>query len=200
MLILASRSPRRARLLEQMKLAFEVCPVDVDESPRPGEAAADYVVRLARAKAESAAEAVAAASAGAGSWLTLGADTAVVLDGRILGKPADPDDGVRMLLALSGRVHQVMTGVAVQGRRGTRSRCVVSEVRFRPIEAWEARAYQRTGEGADKAGGYGIQGIGGIFAESVRGSYSAVVGLPLAETEQLLREFGLDTWHERTHG
>ncbi len=198
MLVLASGSPRRARLLEQMGLSFEVRAVDLDEAPLAGEPPAAYVVRLARAKAEAAAGP--AARSRPEHPLTLGADTAVVLDGRILGKPGDADEAVAMLLSLSDKTHQVMTGVAVHGPAGTRSRCVVTEVRFRAIEPWEAQAYQRTGEGADKAGAYGIQGIGGIFAASIRGSYSAVVGLPVAETEQLLRESGLDTWHERTHG
>lgn len=216
-LILASRSPRRAQLLAQIGLAFEVRAADVDESVRPGEAAADYVVRLARAKAAAVlagagtgtggcaagGSAVAGASADAGTSadaLALGADTAVVLDGRVLGKPAGAEDAVAMLLALSGRTHQVMTGVAVCGAAGVRSACVVTDVTFRAIEPWEAEAYARTGEGADKAGGYGIQGIGGIFAVRLRGSYSAVVGLPLAETERLLRACGMETWHERTHG
>ena len=192
-LILASRSPRRSELLARMGLRFEVRAVDVDETLRPGEAAADYVVRLAVAKARGA-------FAGPDSdAITLGADTAVILDGRILGKPAGREEGTAMLLALSGRAHQVMTGIAVHADTGTRSRCVAAEVRFRVIEAWEAEAYWQTGEGADKAGGYGIQGIGGIFAQSVCGSYSAVVGLPVAETEEILRDSGLDTWRERIH-
>jgi septum formation protein len=214
-LILASRSPRRAELLTRLGLSFEVCAADVDESAQPDEAAADYVVRLARDKARAVfAGAPVAGTAfdsaiddgalGKGACaedvLVVGADTAVVLDERILGKPADQTEAVDMLLTLSGRTHRVMTGVAVHGDRGTRSLCVVTEVHFRLIEPWEAEAYWRTGEGSDKAGGYGIQGIGGIFADSIRGSYSAVVGLPLAETEQLLRESGLDTWRERTHG
>jgi septum formation protein len=195
-LILASRSPRRAELLAGIGLRFEVRAVDLDESPRPDESAAAYVVRLAAAKARAA---FTEAGAVAGGAIALGADTAVVLDERILGKPGNREEGVAMLLALSGRTHRVMTGVAAHGERGTLSRCVVAEVRFRVIEAAEAEAYWRTGEGIDKAGGYGIQGIGGIFAETIRGSYSAVVGLPVAETEQLLRESGLDTWRERTY-
>lgn len=194
-LILASRSPRRADLLRQIALPFEVQAANVDESPRAGEHAAAYVERLAGAKAAAVYAAV-----GSAGTLVLGADTAVVLDGRILGKPADADDGVAMLLALAGRTHQVMTGIAVCSRTAAHSACVTSEVRFRDVERWEAEAYWATGEGADKAGGYGIQGIGGIFAVSLRGSYSAVVGLPLTETERLLRAAGMNTWHERTHG
>lgn len=193
-LVLASRSPRRAELLTQIGLRFEICAVDVDETQRPGEAPEEYVIRLARTKAEAGRAAVGAAEA-----ICLGSDTVVVLEGRVLGKPRDVAEGVAMLLALSGRSHRVMTGVAAADAARTVSRCAVTEVRFRAIERWEAEAYWRTGEGADKAGGYGIQGIGGIFAEGIQGSYSAVVGLPLAETEQLLRELGVDTWRERMH-
>lgn len=169
-------------------MAFEVRAADVDETPGVHEAPADYVERLACDKAA----AVASADA-----LTLGADTAVVLDGRILGKPADVADAAAMVRSLAGRWHQVMTGIAVVGAGAVRSDCVITEVHFRDIEPWEAQAYALSGEGADKAGGYGIQGIGGIFADSIRGSYSGVVGLPLAETERLLRQFGLDTWRGR---
>jgi len=190
-LLLASRSPRRAELLTRLGLAFEIHAADVDETPRPGEAPAAYVERLAVAKAR------AAARAGA---LSLGADTAVIADERILGKPADRGDAAAMLASLAGRSHTVMTGVAVCAGQHTRSLCVTTQVHFRAIEPWEAEAYASTGEGLDKAGGYGIQGIGGIFVQSICGSYSAVVGLPLAETEQLLRECGLDTWRERTNG
>ena len=194
-LILASSSPRRSELLQTMGLAFEVRPADVDETAQPGEAAADYVVRLARAKAE----AVRQAETGP-DRLVLGSDTAVVLDGRILGKPRDAEDAVAMLLALSGRTHHVLTGIAVAGRDRAVAECVTTEVGFRDITRAEAEAYWATGEPADKAGGYGIQGIGGIFVTGIRGSYSAVVGLPIAETERLLVSCGMDTWHERMHG
>lgn len=178
-----------------MGLPYEVRPADVDETALPGEAAADYVVRLAQAKAE----AVWQAEAGP-DRLVLGSDTAVVLDGRILGKPQDAEDAVAMLLALSGRTHHVLTGVAVAARDRTVAECVTTEVGFRAIARDEAEAYWATGEPADKAGGYGIQGIGGIFVTGIRGSYSAVVGLPIAETERLLVSCGMDTWHERMHG
>lgn len=198
-LVLASRSPRRAELLRQIGLTFEVRAADVDEAVAVGESALDYVERLARQKAGAVRALDPAARA-----LVLGADTTVVLDGHILGKPVDVEDGVEMLLALSGRTHQVMTGIAVcgpgAGGAGVVSECVVTDVRFRDIERWEARAYWDTGEAADKAGGYGIQGIGGIFVASIRGSYSAVVGLPVAETERLLRQCGMNTWRERTNG
>jgi len=194
-LILASRSPRRTALLEAMGLPFTVHPADVDETPHPDEAAAGYVVRLARTKAAAVWRAEAAPDR-----LVLGSDTAVVLDGRILGKPRDAEDAVAMLLALSGRTHHVLTGIAVAGGAGTVAECVTTEVGFRTIGRAEARAYWATGESADKAGAYGIQGIGGIFVTGIRGSYSAVVGLPISETERLLVSCGMDTWHERMHG
>jgi len=190
-LILASQSPRRLALLGQLGLTVEVRPADIDESLQPGEGAEAYVLRLAGAKAQVAHQSGA---------VTIAADTAVVLDGRVLGKPADRAEGVAMLRALAGRAHQVMTGVAVRDDSRLDSVCVATAVWFRDISEEEADAYWDTGEGRDKAGGYGIQGIGGIFAERIHGSYSAVVGLPLAETERLLRSFGVDIWYERTHG
>jgi septum formation protein len=187
--LLASASPRRAELLRQMGIPFEVRLPDapVDETPRAGEVPPDYVERLAREKAL-------AVSRLEPARVTLGADTTVVVDGRILGKPANAADGIAMLLALQNRVHEVCTGVAVAAGGRVQSAAVVTRVRFRAIRRAEAAAYWRTGEGADKAGGYGIQGIGGIFVADIRGSYGAVVGLPLLETEALLREFGVDTW------
>lgn len=202
-LILASGSPRRAALLRQIGLPFEVAAADVDETVAAGESPQDYVLRLARAKAAAVlgrvADSPAPVQPGPGvPVLVLGADTAVVAEGRILGKPEGRDDAVAWLLALSGRWHQVFTGIAVAGPAYAAAACVVTEVGFRRIEPWEAQAYWECGEGADKAGGYGIQGIGGIFAESIRGSYSGVVGLPLAETERLLREGGMNTWYWRS--
>ena len=187
-LILASASPRRAALLRQIGVAFEVRPADADESQHPGESPESYVERLAQTKARSVCEP---------ERLSLGADTAVVLDGRIFGKPADLRDGVDMLMALSGRTHQVVTGVALLAAERGEVLHVTSHVEFRRIGRDEAQVYWRTGEPGDKAGGYGIQGIGGIFAQSIRGSYSAIVGLPLSETEQLLRNFGVDIWRGR---
>ncbi|MBX3705096.1 MAG: septum formation inhibitor Maf [Pseudomonadales bacterium] len=188
-IILASASPRRAELLTQIGLLFEVrLPAPpVDETPHAGESAETYVERLARAKAR----AVAITSPGR---VVLAADTTVVLDGAILGKPGDVAEAVTMLLALAGRTHAVCTGVAVAHDGRVESLVARTRVRFRPVDRAEAEAYARTGEGADKAGGYGIQGIGAIFAEAIEGSYSTVVGLPLAETERLLRAAGVDTW------
>jgi len=188
-LVLASASPRRAALLSQLGLVFTVNAGDIDETRRPGEAAADMVRRLALTKAEAAAR---------GETLpVLGADTEVVVDGTVLGKPADRAEGLRMLTQLSGRAHEVLTAVALVHGRRSEVRLSRSVVTFRAISAAEAEAYWASGEPRDKAGGYGIQGIGGIFAERIEGSYSGIVGLPLAETEALLQAFGVDTWQYR---
>jgi septum formation protein len=189
-IILASASPRRAALLRQIGVPFEVCPAHLDERRIPGEAPAAHVARLALAKAERVAIT---------DRVTLGADTVVVSEGEIFGKPLDMDQGVAMLMALSGRTHQVVSGIAATNGHRQRVLHVITHVTFRPIPHEEAVAYWLTGEPQDKAGGYGIQGIGGIFAQSITGSYSAVVGLPLSETEQLLREFGVETWRARSN-
>lgn len=188
-LVLASASPRRAALLSQLGLAFTVNAGDIDETRRPGEAVEDMVQRLALTKAEAAAR---------GETLpVLGADTVVVVDGTVLGKPADRVEGLWMLTQLSGRAHEVLTAIALVHGRRSEVRLSRSIVTFRPISAAEAEAYWASGEPRDKAGGYGIQGIGGIFAERIEGSYSGIVGLPLAETEALLQAFGVDTWQYR---
>ncbi len=188
MVVLASQSPRRAALLRQIAIPFEVMTASVDEARLPGELPVAYVERLARAKADAVASP---------ARVTLAADTIVVVDDEILGKPRDAEDGVAMLLRLQGRSHWVLTGVCVSDGSTTRTSIVSSRVEFKRFDRQEAIAYVATGEGEDKAGGYGIQGIGGIFAETIEGSYSAVVGLPLTETEELLREFGVDTWRYR---
>ncbi|HET6470309.1 MAG TPA: nucleoside triphosphate pyrophosphatase [Pseudomonadales bacterium] len=188
-LVLASASPRRAALLTQLGFAFVVKPADVDETRLDGESVDAMVRRLALAKANVAAR---------GETLpVLGADTAVTLDGALLGKPADRTEGIRMLTTLSGRTHAVLTAVAVVHRVRAEVRVSRSRVTFRAIDAAEAQRYWDSGEPRDKAGGYGIQGIGGIFAERIEGSYSGIVGLPLAETDALLQAFGVDTWRYR---
>lgn len=189
-LILASSSPRRAELLAQVRVGFEVVVPDVDETPLSGEEPAVYVARMARIKA---------AAIPAGEKVVLAADTVVVLDGRILGKPADRADGIHMLLALGGREHEVLTAISVTDAERQETEVIRTLVRFVEVDRSLAEAYWNTGEGADKAGGYGIQGIGGILTESITGSYSAVVGLPLPETERLLGVFGVDTWSQRQH-
>lgn len=189
-LILASASPRRAELLAQIGVPFEVVPADIDETPKPGEAPEAYVERLAREKA--------LAVAGAESRLpVLGSDTSVVIGGDILGKPDSPASARSMLQRLSGSTHQVITAVAVAVPGRCHCRVVTTNVTFRPLSQAEIHAYVASGEPFDKAGGYGIQGLGGIFVCELKGSYSAVVGLPLCETAELLAEAGYtvcDNW------
>ncbi|MBW4933857.1 Maf family protein [Marinobacter sp. F4206] len=185
--ILASASPRRSELLQQIGVSFTVQPADVDETPGPGEGAEHYVERLARDKAL-------AVSASSPEALVLGSDTSVVLNGVILGKPADRGDAVETLRMLSGATHQVMTAVALAKGSRCESRVVITDVTFRPLSKAEIEAYAASGEPMDKAGSYGIQGLGGIFVSNLRGSYSAVVGLPLLETAALLADAGHPVW------
>ena len=180
---LASQSPRRRELLSQIGVRHDVVTVEVDETPRPGEAPAEYVLRLALAKAR-------AGQALRPDRPVLGADTAVVVDDAILGKPTNRDDGIAMLGRLARREHRVLTAVALVGER-EETRLSVSHVRFRAITSTEAAAYWATGEPADKAGGYAVQGLGALFVESLAGSYSGVMGLPLFETGELLRRAGI---------
>lgn len=187
-LILASASPRRRELLEQIGVAHRVVPVDLCEDPLPSEKPEPYVERLARDKA------LAGFIAAGADAPALGSDTAVILDGTILGKPRDEEDAVAMLMRLSGRRHQVMTAVAVANGERCRSEVVITEVSFVAFDEARARAYWASGEPADKAGGYGIQGLGAVFVESINGSYSAVVGLPLAQTAAILKEFNIEVW------
>jgi nucleoside triphosphate pyrophosphatase len=198
LIYLASGSPRRRQLLEQIGVSFQILEVEIDESIGAGEAALGYVTRLARAKAAAgarcAAEATRAMPAAAAA-VVLGADTAVVVDGAILGKPADGADGERMLRLLSGRTHAVLTAVAVASAQGVMSRVSASEVTFREIGAAEAREYWRSSEPVDKAGGYAIQGYGAVFVARLEGSYSGVMGLPLFETAELLRAAGVRFEH-----
>ncbi|KXS38788.1 MAG: septum formation protein [Halomonadaceae bacterium T82-2] len=183
---LASASPRRCDLLASIGIAVEVAPVDIDETPRPDEPAETYVRRLAREKAEAGAQGTALP--------TLGSDTAVVLDGRILGKPRDRAHAAEMLSALSGRAHAVLTAVAVVGPAGLLETCVTTRVVMRRVSAGEIDAYWATGEPVDKAGGYAIQGRAAVFVERIEGSHSAVVGLPLFETAELLHSQGIALW------
>jgi septum formation protein len=183
---LASASPRRRELLQQIGVSFRLVEAELDETPRLREAPAAYVARLAAAKADA-------------GWLSrsaaiapvLAADTAVVLDGAILGKPRDRGDAERMLLQLSGRTHEVMTAVAVRSSGGNQIKVNHSLVTFRILDTAEVRAYWDTGEPRDKAGAYAIQGYAAIFIEDLRGSYSGVMGLPLFETAELLKAAGV---------
>lgn len=183
---LASSSPRRREILEALAVPFTHGGVDIDETPRAGEPAADMVLRLATGKAQ------AAFGARGGTVPILGADTAVVLGERVFGKPAGRDEALEMLRCLSGRTHRVLTAVALIEGECVTSETSDSEVRFRDIHPDEAAAYWQSGEPAGKAGAYAIQGLGGAFVEAVSGSYSGVVGLPVFETARLLREAGID--------
>jgi septum formation protein len=197
-LILASSSPRRRDLLSGLGVRFAVRPVDLDETPRVGEEPRAYVRRLAAEKA--------AARRGAGE-LILAADTSVVLDGEILGKPADEAEARAMLGRLSGREHTVVTGIALAGGAGTalaesgdcaRTAVEESRVRIAAMKEDEIAWYAATGEGLDKAGGYAAQGLGALFVEAISGDYTNVVGLPLPATYRLFREVGHDLRDFRT--
>lgn len=181
---LASASPRRRELLSQLEVDFVVVQAPIDEAVLPGEAAADYVLRLAKAKAR------AGFLAQPQPLPTLGADTIVVVDGEILGKPQGEADFLRMMRLLSGRGHQVYTAVALCRAAAAEPQAVTvaTDVWFGPMTEAQMLAYWQSGEPADKAGGYGIQGLGGRFIEKIHGSYFAVVGLPLFETAALLAD------------
>lgn len=181
---LASTSPRRRELLQQLDARFITLAVEVDESWLTNEAPADYVQRVALAKAR-AGQAVAP-----GQAPVLGADTAVVVDGNVLGKPVDDADARAMLASLSGRWHEVMTAVACVAGEANRLAVSTSRVSMRPLSPADCAAYVATGESAGKAGAYAIQGIAGAFVERLEGSYSGVMGLPLHETTQLLAGVG----------
>jgi septum formation protein len=187
-LYLASASPRRRELLAQVQLVPMLLPQDIDESVLAGESPDAYVKRLASAKAASALRDVRYQQA----LPVLAADTTVVCEGQILGKPATLDEARTMLRLLSGRAHRVLTAVAVGLRAKTEVILVSTSVHFREIDENEIAAYWASGEPQDKAGGYGIQGLGALFVSHIEGSYSGVMGLPLFETLQLLKEFGVD--------
>lgn len=179
-LILASASPRRQQLLQQLGYTFVVEPADIEEQKHPGEAAQDYVVRLAREKAQ------AVASRQSGPCWVLGADTIVVYADQVMEKPVSQRHAAQMLEKLSGQTHQVMTAIAVTDGDRVLSERVTTDVSFCTLTAQDIADYWLSGEPRDKAGGYGIQGLGGRFVTHLVGSYFAVVGLPLYETEQLL--------------
>ena len=182
-LYLASRSPRRQELLRQVGLRFEPVAADVGERRSPGQSPADYAVAMALAKAR--------AGRGAEPCPVLGADTDVVIDGRILGKPGDRSQALAMLRQLAGRTHEVYSGVAVVQDGRAETALSVTRVSFGPITEAQAQAYWDTAEPAGKAGAYAIQGYGAQFVKHLEGSYSGVMGLPLYETLQLLQQFGV---------
>jgi septum formation protein len=195
---LASASPRRRQLLSQIGVPFQVLMIEVDESAAAGETAAAYVSRMAEAKA--AAGWRRSQVAGSPARPVLAADTAVVIDGGILGKPVDYEDAERMLRLLSGRTHEVLTAVALAAMSRRASCLSRSEVTFRQITATEAQDYWKTGEPRDKAGGYAIQGRGAVFITDLRGSYSGVMGLPLYETAEFLKSVSVPLWRPRAVG
>jgi len=185
---LASSSPRRRELLSQIGVPHVVAGADIDESVLPDETPRAYVIRLAREKA--------LAIRRTGQQLpVLAADTTVVVDSRVFGKPRDRTDAIEMLGTLAGRAHEVLTAIALASSQGVSERLISSTVRFRAISPEECAAYWDTGEPRDKAGGYAIQGLGAVFVESLSGSYSAVMGLPLFETGELLQAAGIQFWN-----
>lgn len=186
-LVLASASPRRRELLDQIGVAYRVLAHDTDETRLPAELPQAYVSRLARQKAAS----VNALSEIFGRWPVLGADTVVVCDTAVLGKPQNEADAARMLSMLSGRRHEVLTAVCVMQGKQAETVTVSTGVWFRELGADEVAAYWRSGEPLGKAGAYAVQGLGALFVEKIEGSYSAVVGLPILETGRLLAGFGI---------
>lgn len=179
---LASASPRRRELLQQIGVAFELVQAAIDETVLAAEDPVSYVQRLALAKAQAGMQAI------AGRLPVLGADTTVVVNQQILGKPADKAEFLAMMQQLSGRQHQVMTAVALVSTTQQLQVLSVTDVWFRPLTQTELIAYWDSGEPQDKAGGYGIQGQAARFVQRINGSYSGVVGLPLCETDQLLQQ------------
>jgi septum formation protein len=191
-LILASASPRRRELLRQIGVPHRVIPADIDERRLPGEGIEQCVQRLAHQKADCVYDALDTADGA----VVLAADTAVVLQDQLLGKPADRDQALQMLQQLSGRTHRVLTAVALRSAAGSSSHLSDSEVRFRDLRAGEAERYWASGEPRDKAGAYAIQGYAAAFIADLRGSYSGVMGLPLYETAELLHRAGVALWQE----
>ena len=182
-LVLASASPRRAELLRAAGFEFETRAVDLDESVRPGEPPEEYVRRLAMEKSARAMEFVSDVPE-----IVLAADTAVVIDGTILGKPRDDRDAASMLKRLSGRPHEVLTGVSLRGAGREESRVETTTVEFSLLSEADIAWYVESGEGRDKAGAYAIQGLASRFIPRIHGSYSNVVGLPIAAVHELVAE------------
>jgi septum formation protein len=185
--ILASSSPRRRELLTSIGIPFDVVPSHVPEEHQPGEAPEEYVARLSRDKAN------AIAAKHPSQWV-IAADTTVLLGDQLLEKPADPPDAARMLSLIAGKTHTVYTGVTLQhlDQQYCETRVAESEVRMLPLSPRDIEWYVATGEPLDKAGAYAVQGIGAMFIDSIHGSYTNVVGLPLATLFQMMRKVGID--------
>ncbi|SIT66440.1 septum formation protein [Ectothiorhodosinus mongolicus] len=184
-LILASASPRRRELLAQLGVVFRVQPAEIDETPHRGELAAAFAQRMAREKAQAAYQCSPAALP------ILAADTVVGIDQQILGKPRGRADAIEMLQSLSGRSHWVYSALALQSRAGLHEKLCATQVWFKALSPRAINVYWETGEPKDKAGAYGIQGLGGLFVERIDGSYTGVMGLPIFETGQLLAACGI---------
>lgn len=191
-LYLASQSPRRRELLTQIGVAHQVVRVDVVEQPQVQESPSNYVQRLALEKASAGWAQVNQSGLAVGP--VLGADTIVVINEQILEKPRDAEHATAMLRLLAGATHQVMTAVAMVNAEQQLVKLSVTDVVFRSLDEAEINAYWHTGEPQDKAGGYAIQGLGAVFVEQIRGSYSGVVGLPIEQTVALLQEFNVPWW------
>ncbi|MGG4606632.1 Maf family protein [Providencia sp. Me31A] len=183
LIYLASGSPRRRELVQHLNYTFEILRPEVEEKWQPGETPEDYVQRLARDKS------LAGVAIAPEDWPVLGADTIVVLGGKILEKPRDNTHAEAMLSTLSGKTHQVMTAIALSNRQETQQALIVTDVTFRALSLLEIREYIQSGEPMDKAGAYAIQGNGGRFIRKINGSYHGVVGLPLVETDELIQRF-----------
>ena len=195
-LILASQSPRRKDLLAQLGYQFTSQSPAINESVRNDESAEDYVLRLAQEKAQAVYSTLPTLQQA--QAVVLGSDTCVVIDGKVLGKPENEAECIATLMLLENKQHQVMTAIATISQDQTNkieivSNLVITQVQFKPLTVSEIKQYWQTGEPCDKAGSYAIQGIGGQFVTTINGSYSAVVGLPLFETAQLLTQMGLPT-------
>jgi len=181
---LASASPRRAELLDQIQVTYKILPVNIDESPLPDESAEQFITRLAIEKAQTGFQNMPGQPA-------LGSDTVVVIGDKILGKPDNQQHAKEMLELLSGNIHQVMTAVAICNEKELHCLVSKSEVEFEEINDQQILAYWETGEPVDKAGSYGIQGIAAQFIKNIKGSYSGIMGLPLYETTKLLKRVGI---------
>lgn len=186
MIYLASSSPRRKELLQQMGVSFKVVPQAVEETHKHTETAADYVSRLALEKAREG-----MSQQKNQDIPVLGADTAVIFNGRILGKPKDKENAIEMLLTLSGQTHQVMTAVALVNQQQIEQAISISDVSFARLDRTLCEKYWHSGEPIDKAGSYGIQGLAALFIDRLKGSYSGVMGLPIYETNVLLNKFAI---------
>ncbi|MBR5520125.1 MAG: septum formation inhibitor Maf [Clostridia bacterium] len=184
--ILASKSPRRAELLERMGVQFVICPADVDETVDPSLSPAEAVIQISERKAR------ALCTQAEPGQIVVACDTVVALDGKIFGKPADRADATEMLMLLSGREHEVFSGLTVCTREHYETICERTAVKFRSLDAREIEAYLETGEPFDKAGAYGIQGVGALLITGIDGDYYNVMGLPVCRLLELLRKFGME--------